>query len=151
MDWQILVAFAVPVLGFFGALLTSNRDPGSYRRLKHSVDALVAVPEESDAHDALEQLVLTQATALKKREERRINYANLALAIIISLLAGFGAFWLWSWSAAVWGRGEAWFVLPISFLVGIFILLVVAAAFGNIFNPPSDRKGSTKEGAPPAK
>lgn len=141
MDWQILVAFAVPVLGFLGALLTSNRDPGSYRRLKHSVDAMVALPKDSNAAKVLEDLVIAQAQQLKRRQERQLNYMNLALAIILSVVAGFGAFWLWSWSASVWGRWEAWLVIPFSATAGLFIAILVAAAFSTIFNPPASGKG----------
>lgn len=148
MDWQIAAALAVPVLGFFGAVVSSNREPGAYRRLKHSVEALAAVQKDSEAYDVLENLVVAQATQLQRREaakaERKLNKTNLTLSIVLSVVGAIGGFWLWSWSAAVWDSWAAWLVVPFSVVLGLIIVVFVAAAFGTLFNPPAPSKLTKK-------
>lgn len=141
MDWQIFAALAVPVLGLVGAIATNNREPGAYRRLKHSVDSLAAVQKDSEAYAILQKLVVTQAGQLQRREaakaDRKLNGVNLTLSIIFSAIGAVGGFWLWNWSASVWDTGSAWVVVPLSVVIGLLIAAFVAAAFGTIFNPPA--------------
>lgn len=141
MTWQLVAALAVPVLGFFGSLLTSNRDPGEYRRLKHAADALGAVPTGSAAFASLEKLVVVQADALRDREaarsKRKLNVPNLVLSIILGIAGACGAFFLWSWSTSTWGSVLGWVVTPVSVVGGLVIALLVGAAFATIYNPPN--------------
>ncbi|MDF2045175.1 hypothetical protein [Microbacterium sp. Kw_RZR3] len=147
MTWQIFVAFAVPVLGLLGSLLTSNRDPGEYRRLKHAAEALSAVPAESAAFDALDKLVAVQAEGLRGRETvrlaRNLNVFNLVFAIILGAVGALTAFWLWNWSASVWGTPASWLVAPACVLLALVVALIVGAGFSTIFKPPAPKKPRT--------
>lgn len=144
MTWQLVAALAVPVLGFFGALLTSNRDPGEYRRLKHAADALGSVPAGSAAFASLEKLVVVQADSLRDREsarsKRKLNVANLVFSIILAIGGAVGAFFLWSWSASAWGSAAGWVATPASIIGGLMIALLVGGAFATIYNPANKRQ-----------
>jgi hypothetical protein len=146
MTWQIVAAFAVPVLGFLGALLTSNRDPGEYRRLKHAAEALATAPPSSSASTALDELVTAQANSLRNREVarsgRNLNVFNLVLSIVFAAIGAVSAFWLWNWSASVWGTPLAWLVTPLCVVLGLLVALFVGAAFSTIYNPPAAKKST---------
>jgi hypothetical protein len=144
MTWQIAAAFAVPVLGFLGALLSGNREPGGYRRLKHAADALAAVPAGSSAATALEELVEAHANALREqeaaRQARHLNIFNLVMSIVLGVLGAFAGFCLWTWSAGVWGSPWGWVIFALAIVLGLCIVLLVAAAFGTIYNSPATKK-----------
>lgn len=152
MTWQIFAAFAVPVLGLLGSLLTSNRDPGEYRRLKHAAEALSTVPTDSSAFNSLDRLVAVQAEGLRGRETvrlaRNLNVFNLVFAIILGAVGALTAFWLWNWSASVWSTPISWLVAPVCVALALAIALIVGAAFSTIFKPPAPRKPRSSPSSP---
>jgi len=151
MDWQIFAAVAVPLLGVLSTFVQADRSPGAYRRLKHSAAALEQVPADSAARRALDQLVTTQAEHLMKWEERklsrRLNSSNLILVIILLALGGAAGYFLWAWCAAAWGTGWIWLALPLSVLVGLFLIAFIGVGFGQIYSPAKTADERAREKA----
>lgn len=139
-QWQFLAALAVPVVGVAGALFQKERTPGLLRRLRESSNALKEVPATSEAFKALDSLVVVQATAMARRESRRINPANLILALILSGIAGLSTYWLTFWCISVWGSPIGWLALVVSIIVGVFLMMLVGVGFTTIYNEPSSRR-----------
>ena len=143
MDWQILVALAVPVLGFLGALVSKDREPGAYRRLKHASEALASAPERTKARDALDQLVAVQAEGLRNKESARaarsLNPTNLILSIVLAVGGAFAGYWLWAWVQTTAQTPWVWLSVPVTGVVGLAIAVIIGAAFGTIFKAPSSR------------
>jgi Na+-transporting methylmalonyl-CoA/oxaloacetate decarboxylase gamma subunit len=142
---QIATSILVPVLGFLGALANRERMPGLYRKLKHSTSALKDLPAEAaNARQALERVVIAQAVAIQAREAtsltRRLNFSNLTLTIVVSLLIGAGIWGLFNWVAATIGTGWEWLSILTTVVSAVVGLIIVAASFSTLFNPPSEPK-----------
>ncbi|MFS2281378.1 hypothetical protein V2S04_11220 [Microbacterium sp. OR21] len=144
-QWQFLAALAVPLFGLLGALGQRERTPAQLRRLREASAALKDVPAESDAYNALSELVAVQARAIMVRESRRLNVTNLVLTLILAAFAGSATYGLSVWCISVWGTGWAWVALPVSVLIALALMLVVGAAFGTIYNPPKGDQGFEDE------
>ncbi|WP_316000416.1 hypothetical protein [Microbacterium algihabitans] len=84
------------------------------------------------------------ANALRSRAEvriaRKLNVANLVLAIFFAVGGAVAAFWLWNWAASVWGMPIAWVVIPLCVFLALANALVVGAAFTMIYKPPPPKK-----------
>ncbi|WP_292767651.1 hypothetical protein [Microbacterium sp. UBA3486] len=141
--WQpILIALAVPVFALVTAVVTKDRDPALYRRLRHSTAALNEVPETSKARDALDLLVVAQAERLRARERsarrRKMNKANLALAVVLSVASAAIMWGLLTWVFAAWSSPWGWISLVATFVIGLVLVLFVWFGFAQIYDPPRE-------------
>lgn len=144
-EWQFLAALAVPLFGFLGALGQRERTPGQFRRLREAAAALKDLPVESEAHQALSELVATQARAMIDRESRRLNATNLILSLILAAFAGWATYGLTLWTIGTSATSLSWLSLSVSIVLGLALMLVVGAAFGTIYNPPAIPKAGRKK------
>lgn len=145
--WQALAAIAVPlitgVIAFFGSERGFSREKALARHLELANTA-DAMPR---AKAALDALVIREAEALRDRGftlvDRRVNGANLALAVIFSILTVGVLYGGLLWIAAWWGTPLAW--LPIAAVVGVggFLVLLTAVGFSTLYTPPKLKKTAT--------
>lgn len=143
---QVIAALAVPVLGLVGAMLQRDRTPARHKGLREAAQALKDAPPDSSAFKALDELVAAEARAVLSRTlamgERQLNYANVVLSVVLTIIVGLIMLGLFNWASSTWGQPISWLVVPLASLVGVFLAVVIAAAFGTIYNPrtPSTRK-----------
>lgn len=143
--WQAAAAVAVPALGLMGGLLSRDRAPGMYRKLRHATAAIRDLPADAqEARGALEGVIVQQATAIRDREAhaltRRLNVTNVVLSVILTLFVAALMLPLISWVTSVWGTGFIWLVGPAGVILMLFGALLVGAAWATIFSPPKPRK-----------
>ncbi|MBN9158731.1 hypothetical protein [Microbacterium sp.] len=120
-EWQFLAALAVPVVGLAGALFQKERTPGVLRRLRETATALKDLPADSEAANALQGLIVTQARLLQEREQRRLNTPNLVLAVLLALIAAVVTYFLSVWVIGQWSSPWGWVTLTASITIALFL------------------------------
>jgi len=143
--WQTIGAVAVPILGVIAGLLRGGQNGQLAQRIKHYAKLLEMVESVPRAKVALSSIIGDQAEEIQRRETARlakkINKANLAVAIFITVIAMLGLYGLTTWSITVWGSPVAWIAICASVLIGLSLLLLTAAGFTTIYAPRKDTTG----------
>jgi hypothetical protein len=142
--WTAIVTIAPAVIGAIGVLLTRERQPRLYRNIARQADLLAKLPPAGDAYAEVQALLNLSAAALRERETgaiaRKLNPTNVVLSIILSALAGTAAYFLVLWCTSTWGSPWGVVAIVATVIVGLFLALLVGAAFTTIFNPPTPKK-----------
>ncbi|GAA1467143.1 hypothetical protein [Microbacterium thalassium] len=150
--WQpILIALAVPTLSLLTAILTKDRDPAIYRRLRHSSAALKDAPEGSAARSELDLLVVAQAAKLRSREEsrpRQIKWWDLFFAIAVFLVFAAVMWGMIAWTLATWGTPWAWLTTPATVVIGAVGIFFSSAFFGGVTTPREDPRARKTSAQP---
>ena len=123
----VLSAVVVPVfLGVIGPLRAREAGGRFYRRVRRIAQLRPLLADGSSAADRLDVLLDAELENLAMRHSRKLNGANLAAIIVVSLVGGAVSFWLVTWAQAITGAGAAvvWGLFWVwSFLVLVFVLV----------------------------
>jgi hypothetical protein len=140
--WQVIAAAAIPLVTAVVGLLQGRG--GLNRKIREHAALLEVVREVETAKDKLAELVGLEADALLVRErarmKRKINSTNLTLAILLAVVTGGSIYGFVNWTISWWGMPFGWIALVASIIVGLFLTLIVAAGFMQVYNPPRDKK-----------
>jgi hypothetical protein len=123
----VLSAVVVPVfLGVIGPLRAREAGGRFYRRVRRLAQLRPQLSDGSIAADRLDELLAAEVEKLAKRHSRKLNGANLAAIVFVSLVGGAASFGLVTWAQAISGVGAAviWVLFWVwSFLVVVFVLV----------------------------
>ncbi|MBD7956842.1 hypothetical protein H9651_04275 [Microbacterium sp. Sa4CUA7] len=123
----VLSAVVVPVfLGVIGPMRAREAGGRFYRRVRRLAQLRPLLSDGSSAADRLDELLDSEVEKLAKRHARKLNGANLAAIIFVSLVGGAISFGLVTWAQAITGPGAAvvWVLFWLwSFLVAVFVLV----------------------------
>ena len=100
----VLSAVIVPLfLGVIGPLRAREAGGRFYRRLRRIAQLRPMLSDGSDAANRLDGLLADEIEKLAQRHARKLDGANLAAIIFVSLLGGAVSFGLVTWAQAVTG------------------------------------------------
>lgn len=107
MDWDLVARITVAGLPFATAIAGGNRRSDPVRRqMAADAQVLQALPEGSEAHTAVLDVLAKAARTIQQRDSYSRDYASLIGAIIGSVVFGYLAIWLaqqgtwWAWALA---------------------------------------------------
>lgn len=144
--WQTITAIAVPLISVLIGLITGGGDTRLSRRIAHHIEILNSLEKHSEATDKMRRLVEAEIDHLTAREnarqERKVNGANLSLAIIFGL--GSAAMTLWLTTFITNHGRDPWAWVGIALIsVGLALVAVfTVVGFSMIFNPSKDKTAS---------
>ena len=137
-NWDVIAKFIVGAIPVLVTLVGVTRGPSRLRStLKHDVELLALLPEDSDARSHMLDLVEAQVKriALLETEGRR-NWQNFASsAFIVVVLSALG---LWLFSLDRW-----WWTASAVFLL-IFSLVGLSSMWEDVQRVPRDEKGKPR-------
>ena len=137
--WSTIGAIAVPLLGVLGAWLKSlgNRHT---KRISHHADLLAKLTDAPAAREQMQELLRKEVVWLDERLtgrlSRKLNGANVFLSILLSVTSAAMVYALAAWVLATAGTPWAWVSGIVSGSLGVFLIVLVAAGFSTIYNPP---------------
>lgn len=142
--WEAIAAIAVPLVTGGVAFFTSARGAGRERRLRHHLELAELAKGNAAAKQALDELAGYESAVLlqrgKLRADRKLNVSNLSAAIVLALLTSVALYGGFSWLGSVWGQPIAWLTVALLGTGGLFLVLLTAAGFASLYNPPRPKK-----------
>ncbi|MCM3614952.1 hypothetical protein M3672_10965 [Microbacterium enclense] len=145
--WVLPIALvAVPaIIAVIGtAVGREARTPRPIRNIKQLSDALAQIPE-GKARESLDGALAAYVETVSPDlvSSRKLNWANVALAVIMFLLTGGGVFLLAQWVTVSTGSGwnvVAWIITVLAALAAFIINL---AAVSTIYTPPKPKNSQS--------
>ena len=123
----VLSAVVVPVLlGVIGPLQAREAGGRFYRRVRRLAQLRPLLHDGSGAADLLDKLLASELEKLATRHSRKLDGANMAAIIFVSLVGGAVSFGLVTWAQAITGAGATviWILFwGWSFLVVVLVLV----------------------------
>lgn len=123
----VLSAVVVPLLlGVIGPLRAREAGGRFYRRFRRIAQLRPMLSDGSDAAKRLDALLAAEVEKLAQRHARKLDGANLAAIISVSLLGGAVSYGLVSWAQAISGVGAAvvWVLFAVWSLLVLMLVLV---------------------------
>lgn len=149
--WQALIAATPAVLAALIGFFKGERRSRIGRRIREHVRMAESVASNPRAKAALDDLVAAEAEDLRdreaKRRSRRLSWANVVGAIVLTVIAAASTYGLVQWvaaAAATFWVIVAWLTLG---LVGLFLAIVAGAAWTTILQPATTPKPVDKRPA----
>jgi hypothetical protein len=148
--WSALGAIAVPLLGVLGAVLKSLGSRHT-KRIGHHADLLAKLTDAPAAHERMQALLSKEVAWLDERVtgrlSRKLNGGNVFLAIVLSVLSAALFYFLAAWVVATAGTPWAWASGIASGVLGVCLVVLVAAGFSTIYDPPktAEERRAAKE------
>lgn len=136
--WSALGAIAVPLLGVLGAVLKSLGSRHT-KRIGHHADLLAKLTDAPAAHERMQQLLGKEVAWLDERLtgrlSRKLNGANVFLAVLLAALSAALFYFLAAWVVATVGTPWAWVSGITSGFLGMCLVVLVGAGFSTIYTP----------------
>lgn len=102
------------------------------------------VKDIPQAKASINALLDAQARELRQREqariERRINTANLTLAVLLLVITAAVLYGLLVWTLGWWPLGTGWIPLSLTAVATFFFGGLTIAGFAQIFKAPKEPK-----------
>lgn len=141
--WQTITAIAVPMLTVLIGLVRGGGDSRLSRRIAHHIEILNSLEKHIDAAAKMQTVIELELDALAERERarqaRRLNKANLSLAIILGLGTAATTWGLTSFITAHGRDPYAWVGITLISVAVFFVAILTIAGIGTIYAPVKEK------------
>jgi len=140
--WAVIGAVLAPLVTALAAIMQARA--GSVKGMKEHAEIAAKLSSGSKAREAVEALIEFQAATLlaraRSKASRKLNGANLAAAIFLTLLTAFVIYFGIVLTQLTWSSGFGWVPLVLLVAIGGFLLALTAVGYASMYNPPKSKQ-----------